>query len=145
MLPILFNLKYVLPALLLINVASIYLFRKDFRFLKGPILFFVLLFLSFLVYRFLISPAQNQKVQASRQAVIDKQGWDYLGQPEVDADFQKKEMLYHQTNYMLFRVTGLQAAFSFIFCCIGLFITSDKRIYAGFALGFFMLAFLFLT
>ena len=145
MLPLLLNLKFVLPLLLLLNTISIYIFRKDLRFLKGPILLFVILLVTFLFYRFLVSPAQTEKIQASRNTEINKQGWDYLNQPDMDADFQKQEISYYQTNLVLFRIVGLQAVFSFIFCCIGIFITADKKLYAGFALGFFMMAFLFLT
>ena len=145
MLPLLLNLKLVLPSLLLLNLISIFIYRKDLRFIKGPILLFGLLMLSFLIYRFLISPGQSDKVQASRQTEIKNQGWDYLNNPKMDNEFQKQEISIKKTSLLLFRLMGLQAAFSFIFSCIGIFISADKKVYAGFALGFFILAFIFLT
>ncbi|GEO04585.1 hypothetical protein AAE02nite_22490 [Adhaeribacter aerolatus] len=142
---LLLNLKFVLPFLLIINVLTVLLYRKNLRYIKGPVIFFIILFGVFLGYRFLIFPVQQEKVQASRQAEIQKQKWDYLNDPEKDAAFAKQEINYQQNNLALFRITGLQAAFSAIFSCLGLFLAPDKKVHAGFAMGFFLLAFLFLT
>ena len=145
MFPFLYNLKIVLPVLLLLNTIGLYIFRKDLKFIKGAILLFTLLLFAFLIYRFIVSPLQIKNVKASRQAEIKKQGWDYINNPEVDAAFNKKEIAYSQNNFLLFRLVGLQAAFAFIFSSIGLFISADKKIYAVFALTFFILAYIFLT
>lgn len=145
MLPIFFSLKFVLPVLFILNLISIFIFRKELQYAKGPLVLFLLLICTFLFYRFLVAPAQTEKVQATRQTEINKEGWNYLNLPDLDADFQKKEIQAHYTNLYLFRLVGLQAAFAFIFSGIGLFVTSDKKLYAGFACAFLILTYLFIS
>lgn len=145
MLPLLFNLKFVLPVLFGLNLLGIFIFRKELPFLKGTVLIFGLLLGLFIGYRFFLAPRQTQKIQASRQAIIKKEGWNYLNLPDTDATYQQKEIQAYEVTLLLFRLVGLQAVMGVLLCTIGIFVAADKKVYAGFAGGFLLLAYLFLT
>lgn len=144
MLPLLFNLKLVLTILFVLNLLSVWLFKGEYRFVKGQLMFFALLVAAFLGYRLLVFPAVKKQVEQERNAEIKNQGWEYINQPEVDTAFKKREIENQQLNLALFKIAGLQAVFAFIFTLIGIFISTEKKLYAVYALGFFVVACLFL-
>ena len=138
------NLKIILPALLLLNTALLFCFKNSLRLVKGPFILFVVLLLLCLVYRVFVFPAVAQRVQAAQQQEIKKQGWEYINDPELDHRFIRQQQENELIRATLYRLVGLQAAFAFIFAVIGLFATADRKMYGLYALGFFVLSFLFL-
>lgn len=145
MLSLLLDLKSVLLILVLVNLATLFIFRQDFRFVKGQLIIFGILMTSFLVYRSFIYPATEKKIEEEKAIQVKKFGWQYLGEPDIDAGFTKRKEQNRLISMLLFRITGIQAAFSFVFAMIGFFITSDKKIYGLYALGFFGVAFFFFS
>lgn len=138
------NLKIVLPALLLLNAALLFFFKNPGRLIKGPFILFAVLLLLCLIYRFFVFPAVTQRVQAAQQQEIKKQGWEYINDPELDHSFARQQQENLMMRSLLYRLIGLQAAFAFVFATIGFFTAADRKLYGLYALGFFMLAFLFL-
>ncbi|MDQ4139503.1 MAG: hypothetical protein M3142_03165, partial [Bacteroidota bacterium] len=111
----------------------------------GPLFLFCFLALACLSYRFLVYPQIEKKIQSEKQTEIKKRGWKYIEDPELDADFIIRQQANSLTSSAFFRIAGLQTAFAFILAATGIFVTPDKKVYGLYALGFLLLAFLFLT
>lgn len=139
------NLKIVLLVLLLLNAALVFFLKNPLRFVKGPLILFGVLTLAFLTYRFIVFPATNRQIQKEKEIVINKRGWEYVNDPELDAAFITREQNNKLVNSALFRIAGFQTVAAFVLAVVGIFISNDKKIYGLYALGFLVLAFLFLT
>ena len=139
------NLPLVLLLLFVLNTALVFIFKNSLRFIKGPFILFCLLSLASLTYRFIIYPTTNQQIQKEKTAEITKRGWNYINDPELDATFIKREQANRLVSGALFRITGFQTIAAFILATIGLFLSRDKKMHSLYALGFLVLAFLFLT
>ena len=139
------DLPIVLLSLVILNTALVFIFKNSLRFIKGPLILFCLLSLVSLTYRFTIYPKTNQQIQKEKQAEITKRGWDYINDPDVDAAFIKREQANMLINGALFRIAGFQTVAAFLLATVGIFISTDKKIHGLYALGFLVLAFLFLT
>ncbi len=139
------NLKIVLLVLLLLNAALVFFLKNPLRFVKGPLILFGVLTLAFLTYRFIVFPATNRQIQKEKEIVINKSGWEYVNDPELDAAFITREQNNKLVISALFRIVGFQTVAAFVLAAVGIFISNDKKIYGLYALGFLVLAFLFLT
>ncbi|PSR52893.1 hypothetical protein AHMF7605_04810 [Adhaeribacter arboris] len=139
------NLKLILFLLLILNVGLVFLFKNPFRLVKGPFVLFCFLAITFLGYRLLFYPKIDKEIQTEKQAEIKKKGWKYIDDPEMDAGFIIRQQTNGIINSALFRIIGLQTVFAFIAAAIGFFTSSDKKVYGLYALGFLILALLFLT
>ncbi|RDC62596.1 hypothetical protein [Adhaeribacter pallidiroseus] len=145
MISFLTNLPIVLLLLLILNAALVFILKNPLRFIKGPFVLFMLLSLASLTYRFVIYPTTNKQIQKEKEAEINKRGWDYINDPDVDAAFIKREQKNMLLTGALFRIAGFQTAVAFILAVVGLFVSTDKKVYSLYALGFLVLAFIFLT
>lgn len=139
------NLPIVLLLLIVTNTALVFIFKNPLRFVKGPFILFSLLSLASLSYRFIIYPTTNKQIQNEKEAEINKRGWEYINDPDVDAAFIIREQANMLVSGALFRIAGFQTVVAFILAVVGLFVSADKKVYSLYALGFLILAFLFLT
>jgi hypothetical protein len=142
---VLTNLSYILLLLLVLNTALVYIFKNPLRFIKGPFLLFCLLSIACLTYRFVVYPATNRQIQKEKEAEINKRGWEYMNDPDVDAAFIKREQTNMLLTGALFRIAGFQTIAAFIMAAVGFFTSGDKKIHGLYAAGFLVLAFMFLT
>ncbi len=145
MVSIITNLKLVLPSLILLNVVALFLFKDKLRFVKGPFILFMLLLVNLLVYRFIIYPQVNTRISEAKAQQIQKQGWEYLNNPDTDNNFYKQKNENILLGLAFYRVVGFQTAIAFVLATVGIFVTNNKKIYALYAGGFLLLAILLLT
>ncbi|MDQ3291309.1 MAG: hypothetical protein M3Q05_08475 [Bacteroidota bacterium] len=145
MVSLLTNLKIVLLILLILNAGLVVLLKNPFRFIKGPFALFCFLAILCLGYRFIFYPRIQKEIITEKQVEIKKRGWNYINDPDLDAAFNKRQQENSITSSALFRITGLQTVFAFITAALGVFLTQHKKVYGLYALGFLILAFLFLT
>lgn len=139
------DLKIILLFLLILNTVLVLIFKNPLRFVKGPIILFCILSLACLTYRFIVYPATNRQIQEEKKTEINKRGWEYINDPDVDAAFVKREQTNRLVSGALFRIAGFQTVAACILALVGLFISGNKKEYSLYALGFLVLAFLFLT
>lgn len=137
------NLKFVLLLLFVLNFGSLFLFKEPYRFIKGPLIIFSFILATFLVYRLAIYPSLEKNNREARQAEIKRLGWEYINHPDKDAEFIKQSDRNRITYFALFRIAGIQAAFSFILAITGFFLTPEKKLYALYALGFLVVTVIF--
>ena len=142
MVALLTNLKVVIISLVLVNAVLLLLFKGNLRFVKGPLVFFIFLIMAALSYRLLVFPAVNKKIEQEKETEIKRRGWGYLNEPDLDAGFIKRKNENSLINAALFRITGLQTIFAFVFALVGIFTTSSKKLYSLYALGYFIVALL---
>ena len=139
MLQLLTNKGLIISVLLILNLAAFFLFKSNPRFIRGPI--FILLFLisGFIIYRHLISPAINNRIEAERQALATSANaapadQDAQGIPFTDRIIQNK-----QASIALFNFALWQVLFVTLFALLGLVFTDDKKTYLAYAVFFFII------
>ncbi|QNF34542.1 hypothetical protein HUW51_18085 [Adhaeribacter swui] len=130
---------------MLLNVALVLIFKNPLRLIKGPFILFGVLSVLCLTYRFVIYPATKSQIQKEKAAVINKRGWEYINDPELDTAFINREQDNKLISGALFRIAGFQTVVAFVLAAVGIFTSGDKKVYSLYALGFLVLAFLFLT
>ena len=69
MLELLTNKGLLISLLILLNLGALFLFKTTPRFIRGPIFVFLLLIVSFVVYRHVISPAILNRIEAEREVL----------------------------------------------------------------------------